>query len=91
MYTCEFETTLQVQPVHLFNYIFNVLYFSIFNHIFCGKHNALEHGVQESNTIDVHEVTVYSDFLEFIKDALGDIWYYDRFHILNILVGWLAL
>ena len=53
MYTCDFETKL----VDLFNYIFNVLYFSGFNYTSCGKHNMLGYGVQEANTIDVHEVT----------------------------------
>ena len=57
MYTRDFEAKLQVYLVGLFNYIFNVIYFSIFNHTTCEKHIVLGYGVQEANTIDVHEVT----------------------------------
>ena len=57
MYRCDFETTLQVYLVDLFNSVFNVPYFSIFNHNFCGENNVLGYGDQESNAIDVHEVT----------------------------------
>ena len=57
MYVRDFQSTLQVQLVDLFNSIFNVLYFLIFNHTSCGKHNVSGYGVQESNVIDVHEVT----------------------------------
>ena len=31
------------------------------------------YGVQETNAIDLHEVTEYGDFLVSIKDALGGI------------------
>ena len=39
MYMLDFEAILQLYLVNLFNYIFAVLYFSIFNHTSCGKHN----------------------------------------------------
>ena len=42
--------------------------------------------VQEANYADVHEVTEYGDFLVFISDYLGDIWYHDRFHMLNLVM-----
>ena len=57
MYMCDFETTLQVYLVDLFNYISNIIYFYIFNHNSCGKHNLLGYGVKEANGIDVNEVT----------------------------------
>ena len=73
MYTRCFETTLHLQLMNLFNYIFNVLYFQIFNHTSCLKGNVLGYGVREANTIDVHKVTSQGDFLVFIKDFLVDI------------------
>ena len=69
----------------LFNSIINVIYFSIFNNTSCGKYNVLGYGIQEANTIDVHEVTSQGDFLVFTKDALGDIWYYDVLHMLDLV------
>ena len=42
--------------MHLFNEIFNDLYFSVFNHTSCGKHIVLGYGIQEANAVDVHEV-----------------------------------
>ena len=56
MYMCAFETPLQVYLVDPFESIFNVLYFSIFNHTYCGKHNVLVYGIQESNAVDVHDM-----------------------------------
>ena len=53
MYTRDFDATLQLYLVDLFNSIFNVIYFSIFNHNYCGKHNMSGYGVKEPNTIDV--------------------------------------
>ena len=41
MYTHDFKSTLQVYLVDLFNSIFNILYFSIFNHASCVIHNVL--------------------------------------------------
>ena len=91
MYTRGIETTLYVQLMNLFNYIFNVLYFQIFNHTSCKKHNVLRYGVQEANTIDVHEVTSQGESLVFITDLLGGICYHGRLHILYIVVDCFAL
>ena len=52
MYTFDFEVTLQVYHVDLFNFIFNVLY-----HTSCGKNNVSGYGVQEANAVGLHEVT----------------------------------
>ena len=49
------------------------------------------YGVQEANIIFVHEVTSYGYFIIFIKDALGDTRYYDRFHMLNIVTDCFVL
>ena len=57
MYTCDFETTLQIYLAEMFNYIFNVIYFSILNRTYCGKHNVSGYGVQETNAVDLREVT----------------------------------
>ena len=57
MYARDFESTLQVYLVDLFNSIFNAIYLSIFNHTSCGKHNVLGYGVQEYNVVDVNEFT----------------------------------
>ena len=82
---------LQVYLVDVFNSIFNVIYFSVFNRASCGDHNVLGYGAQEANTIDVYEVTAYSEYLIFIKDSLGGIWYYDEFHMLDLVEDYFAL
>ena len=41
----------------MFSYIFNVIHFSIFNYTYCGKNNVLGYGVQETNAVDVNDVT----------------------------------
>ena len=91
MYVRDFESTMQVYLVDLFNSIFNVIYFSIFNHNSCGNHNVLGYSVQEANVLDVNEVTSQGDFMVFIKNALGEIWYHDRFHTMNLVTDSFAL
>ena len=85
IYMGDFETTFQVQIVGLFDSIFNVLYFSIFNHNSCGKHNVSGYRNQESNAVDVHEVAEYDEFILSIKYDLGDICHYNKFHILDLV------
>ena len=84
MYTRDLEVTLQIYPVDRFDSIFNVLYFSVFNHTSCGKNNVSGYGVQETNSIDVHEVTADGELLVLIKDAFGDSYYLNRLHILDL-------
>ena len=62
-----------------------------FNYTSCGQHNVSEYGVQEANAIGVHEVTAYGDFLLFIQNTLGDNWYYDRLHMLDLVADCFAL
>ena len=56
MYAHDFEATVWVYLVNLFNSIFNVIYFLILNHTSCGKHDVSGYGVQEANAGDVYEV-----------------------------------
>ena len=42
------------------------------------------YGIQESNYVGVNDITVYGDFLVYIMDSLGYIWYYDKFHMLDL-------
>ena len=49
------------------------------------------YGVQKSNAVYVHEFTEYGDFLVSIKDDFGEIWYYDRFRMLEIVGRFFAL
>ena len=67
------------------------MFLSFFSHTSYGKHSVLGYGVQEANTIDVHEVTSQGYFLVFINDTLGEIWYYDRIHIMNLVVDCFSL
>ena len=91
MYARDFEFTLQVYLVDLFNYIFNVLYFSIFNHASFGKYDLSGYGVQEDNAVDVHEVTSQGEFIVFVKYVLGYTCYHNRLHMLNLVPDRFAL
>ena len=46
----------------------------------------LGYGIREANIVDVDEVTAYDDFIVFTKDSLGDIWYYDRIYMMDLVV-----
>ena len=46
----------------------------------------LGYGVKEYNPVDVHEVTAYGGFILSIKHDLGYIWYYGRFHLMDLVV-----
>ena len=47
--------------------------------------------VEESNVIDVHDITEYGGILVPIKDALEDIWHYNRLHVINFVVDCFVL
>ena len=64
--------------------ICNVLNFSDFDHTSCGKHDVPCYGVEETNSIDMHEVTENGDILVLIKDGFRINWYLKRLHMLNI-------
>ena len=42
-------------------------------------------GVDESNTVDVHEIATYDDIIVPIKDSFGEIWNYDRLQIMKFV------
>ena len=49
------------------------------------------YGIQESNYVGVNDITVYGDFLVYIMDSLGYIWYYDKFHMMSLLTDFFDL
>ena len=59
--------------------------FRFLNYTSCVKHTVSVYGIQEFNAIDMNEVTVYDYFLVSFRDVIWDIWYYDRFHMLNLV------
>ena len=72
---CDLENTLQVSFMYLHDPICNGLNFSVFDHTSCGKHNMPLYGVDEANSIDVHEVTANGDLLVLIKDVFWNNFY----------------
>ena len=70
--------------MYLCDSICNVLNFSVFDHNSCGKHDVPGYGVEEANSIDVHDVTSDGDLLVLIKDGFGKICYLDGLHMLYL-------
>ena len=70
--------------MYLHDPICNVLNFPVFDHTSSGKHDLPLFGVEESNSIDVHEVTSNGDLLVLVKDVLGNPFYLNRLHMLDI-------
>ena len=68
--------------MYLCDSICNVLNFSVFDHTSSGKHDVPWYGDEETDTIDVHEVTADGDLFVLIKDGFGDICYLDGIHML---------
>ena len=68
--------------MYLCDFICNVLKFSVFYHTSNGKHDVPWYGDEETDTIDVHEVTSDGDLFVLIKDDFGVISYLDRLHML---------
>ena len=62
-----------------------VLYFSVFDHNFCGKHDVPLYCVDETNSIDVHEVTKNGDLLVLIKYVFSNNCYLNRLQMLCLL------
>ena len=56
--------------MYLHDPISNVLIFSVFYHISCGKNDMTWYGVEEDDSIDAHEVTANGDLLVLINDDL---------------------
>ena len=87
---CDLETTLQVYFRYLYDVIWNILNFSVFDHTSCGKYDVPWYGVEEANSVDVNEVKADGDLLVFIKDGLGNTWYLNWLHMLDLAPHCLA-
>ena len=70
--------------MYLCDPICNVLNFSDFDHTSCSKHDVPLYGVEETDSIDVHEVTSYGDLLVLINDGFGNTCYLNMLHMLYI-------
>ena len=58
--------------MYLCDTICNVLHFSIFGHTSYDKHDVPHYGVEETNYVDINEVTENGDFLVLIKDGFSN-------------------
>ena len=70
--------------MYLCDSICNVLNFSVFDHTYSGKHDVPWYGVEETDSIDVYEVTEYGDLFVLIKDGFGDTCYLDWIHMMYL-------
>ena len=62
-----------------------MLKLSVFYHTSSGKHDVPRYGVEESNSIDVYEVTAHDDLFVLIKDGFGNTCYLNRLHMLYLV------
>ena len=76
--------------MYLCDSICNVLKFLVFDHTSSGKHDVPLCGDEETDPIDVHEVTADGDLFLLIKDGFGDIRYLDGLHMLYLAPYYLA-
>ena len=76
--------------MYLCDSICDVLNFSVFYHTSSGKHDVPSYGDEETNTIDVHEVTADGDLFVLIKDGFGNIFYIYGLHMLYLAPYYLA-
>ena len=67
--------------MYLNDSIYHVLNFSDFDHTSCEKHGVPWYGVEEDDSIDVHEVTAKCDLLILIKDSFRNTFYLIRIHV----------
>ena len=51
----------------------------------------LGYSVQEANTIGMHDVTAWCEFIVFMKDLMGNIWYSDRLYMMYLVADCFAL
>ena len=70
--------------MYLCDSIYNVLNFSVYDNTSSGKHDVPWYGVEETDSIDVHDVTADGDLFVLIKDGFGDICYLDGLHVLYL-------
>ena len=76
--------------MYLCDSICNVLNFSVFDHTSSGKHDVLRYGDEETDPIDVHELTADDDHFLLIKDDFGGICSLDGIHMLYLAPYWIA-
>ena len=55
------------------------------------KKDMLVCGVDESNTVDVHEIATYDDIIVPIKDSFGGLWHYYRIQRMDFVTDHFAL
>ena len=65
--------------------ICNVFNFSVFDHTSSGKRDLPVYGDEETDPIDVHEVTSDGDLFVLIKDGFGGIHYLEGLHMLYLV------
>ena len=70
--------------MYLCDSICNVLNFSIFDHTSSDKHDVPWYGDEETDPIDLHEVTENGDLFVLIKDGFGGICYFDGLRMLYL-------
>ena len=70
--------------MYLCDPICNILDFSVFDNIYCGKHDMPWYGVQETDLIDVNEITTNGDLLVLINDGFMKTCYIYRFQMSNL-------
>ena len=68
--------------MYLCDSICNVIKNLVFDHTSSGKHDVPWYGVEEADSIDVHEVTADGELFVIIKDVLGNTFYINGIHIL---------
>ena len=76
--------------MYLYDPICNVLNFSVFDHTSCGKHYMLCYGVEETDSIDGHDITEDGDLLVLIKYGYGNACYLNGIHMLYLAPHCLA-
>ena len=64
--------------------ICNVLSFMFLNHTSCGKRDVLLYGIEEADSIGLHEVTENCDLLVLKKYGFRNTCYIYRLHMLDI-------
>ena len=81
MHVCNIESTLQVYLLYLPNPISNVFNVSVSSHTSCGKHYVLGYGVEEHDSIAIHEIAAFGELLVNIKNIFKNNWYRSRLHM----------
>ena len=76
--------------MYLHDPFWNVLNFSVFGHISCSKYDVPWYGIKKDDSIDVHEFTENGDLIVLINDGLGDTFYLNMLHMLDLAPHYFA-